>query len=267
MVLLVLVVKWVMIKPSKPYSNCTSSQPDFTRRQASSYRTTPTSGETLATIISYTCWRQVDRLQYLFQQQEQNPYKKETLWKLHCVKQAGCWYSAWCCWCCTFFTTRTQEESKQSVPFQSTTLREKDWRQNLCSKSIVCIAKPPDTHLFQQLCQFLRKLTEHQVESYSRTYYVLSYSICKFLPRRSCCRREFTSINPQLSYSNCWSPLVCVYIYIGIWLIHATGNGKHATCDCNGAVVCHSEQGKKPRRSKRANVGRLSLFDKNRQMQ
>ena len=107
--------------------------------------------ETLATIIYYTCWRQVDRFQYLFQQPEQNPYKKETLWKPHCVTQIGCWYSAWCCWCCTFFTTRTQEESKQYVPFQPTTLREKDWRQHLCSKSIVSIAKPPDTHLFQQL--------------------------------------------------------------------------------------------------------------------
>ena len=82
--------------------------------------------ETLATIIYYTCWRQVDRFQYLFQQPEQNPYKKETLWKPHCVTQIGCWYSAWCCWCCAFFATSTQEESKQSVPFQPTTLREKN---------------------------------------------------------------------------------------------------------------------------------------------
>ena len=82
--------------------------------------------ETLATIIYYTCWRQVDRFQYLFQQPKQNPYKKETLWKPHCVTQIGCWYSAWCCWCCAFFATSTQEESKQSVPFQPTTLREKN---------------------------------------------------------------------------------------------------------------------------------------------
>ena len=29
--------EWAIIKPSKPYSNCASSQPEFTRRQASSY--------------------------------------------------------------------------------------------------------------------------------------------------------------------------------------------------------------------------------------
>ena len=57
----------------------------------------------------------------------------------------------------------------------------------------------------------------HRTYYSHHTYYVLSYSICtphyaysicKFLPQRSCCRREFTSINPQLSYSNCRSQLV-----------------------------------------------------------
>ena len=99
--------------------------------------------ETLATIIYYTCWRQVDRFQYLFQQPEQNPYKKETLWKL----------LVFCVVLLVLHILRHKNPGREQTVWTVPTnnFKGKKWRQNLCSKSIVSIAKPPDTHLFQQL--------------------------------------------------------------------------------------------------------------------